>query len=110
MKYVLGLDQGRTKTIAAIADLDGTILSVGGAGGGHHYLTGMEHAAGQMKSAASAALGRIGGMQGDIAAIGGGLAGADLPHDCQALKKGVEKAFSCPAVVVNDCIIALRAC
>lgn len=109
MKYVLGLDQGRTKTIAAIADLDGTILSVGGAGGGHHYLTGMEHAAGQMKSAASAALGWIGGMQGDIAAIGGGLAGADLPHDCQALKKGVEKAFSCPAVVVNDCIIALRA-
>ena len=44
-----------------------------------------------MRSAASAAFGRIGGMQGDIAAIGGGLAGADLPHDCQALKEGVEK-------------------
>lgn len=109
MKYVLGLDQGRTKTAAAIADLEGNILATGVAGGGHHYLTGMEHAVGQMKAAAKTALAQAGGSLEDIAAVGGGLAGADLPHDCLALKKGVEDAFSCPVTVVNDCIIALRA-
>lgn len=109
MKYVLGLDQGRTKTAAAIADLEGNILAIGCAGGGHHYLTGMEHAVGQMKSAAGDALRQADGKPEDIAAVGGGLAGADLPHDCLALKRGVEAAFACPVTVVNDCIIALRA-
>lgn len=109
MKYVLGLDQGRTKTAAAIADLEGNILATGAAGGGHHYLTGMVHAVGQMKAAAKNALAQAGGSLEDIVAAGGGLAGADLPHDCQALKEGVKAAFSCPVTVVNDCIIALRA-
>lgn len=109
MKYVLGLDQGRTKTAAAVADLEGNILSIGVSGGGHHYLTGMEHAVTQMKSAAGHALNQAGGKLEDIAAVGGGLAGADLPHDCLALKNGVEAAFACPVTVVNDCIIALRA-
>lgn len=109
MDIVLGLDQGRTKTAAAIADLSGRILAVGTAGGGHHYLLGMDHAICQMKTAAKQAADAAGLGMEDIVAVGGGLAGADLPHDCKLLSDAVEEGFSCPDVVVNDCIIALRA-
>ena len=44
MKYVLGLDQGGTKTNAAIADLQGNLLGLGTAQGSLHTYKGLPHA------------------------------------------------------------------
>jgi N-acetylglucosamine kinase-like BadF-type ATPase len=108
MKYVLGLDQGATKTYAATADLQGNILGSGISGGGYHTITGMEYATSQMEAAAAAAYTAAGLHNVVLAGLGAGLTGVDFPYEYILLEKALFRTFACKTKVVNDCIIALR--
>ncbi|NLC33465.1 MAG: ATPase, partial [Clostridiales bacterium] len=44
MRYVLGIDQGGSKTYAMVADEQGELLSFGSAGGASHFASGLESA------------------------------------------------------------------
>jgi N-acetylglucosamine kinase-like BadF-type ATPase len=108
MKYVLGLDQGATKTYAAAADLQGNILGTGKSGGGYHTITGVEYATSQMEAAASAAYTVAGLHNVVLAGLGAGLTGVDFPYEYILMEKALFQTFACKIKVVNDCIIALR--
>ena len=43
MQYILGVDGGNTKTIAIVADLDGTILGTGREGCGDDFVREGRH-------------------------------------------------------------------
>jgi N-acetylglucosamine kinase-like BadF-type ATPase len=75
MEYVLGIDQGSTKTHAALCDQAGHILGVGQVFGACHSLDGMEPAMTAVRSAAEAALYHAGVRAQDVALLFGGLSG-----------------------------------
>lgn len=109
MDYVLGIDQGATKTLVALADLQGNIISWGKAPGSYHSLKGLEHAIGQIKTAAEEAVRSAGVRTDKLAAIGAGITGVDFPREYVLLQKSLQEEFAVPGTVVNDCMIALRA-
>ncbi|MEK0317271.1 N-acetylglucosamine kinase [Cohnella sp. 56] len=109
MKYMLGLDQGGTKTIAALADPSGRILSAGYAGGSCHSILGMDHSMDRVKEAVADALARAGAEAGEIASVHAGMTGADFPYEYSLLRNALRSATGVADVtVVNDCIIAYR--
>lgn len=110
MEYILGIDQGATKTMAVIADINGTMIGVGYADGGYHAVTGLEHAMGEIKKAATQAC-----QMADIyvekwAAVGAGLTGADFAYEYPLLENALRKIFkSDHIIVINDCMAAFLA-
>lgn len=109
MEYVLGIDQGATKTLAALADLQGNILSWGKAPGAYHSLIGLEYAIGQIRTAAEESMKGSGVQSDELLTIGAGITGVDFPSQYILLQKALQEEFRVPNTVVNDCIIALRA-
>lgn len=109
MRYVLGLDQGGSKTHAMIADEDGNILGMGRSYGACHSSTGLEHAVTAIIKAADQALGQCGLQRKDINVIVGGLTGVDWDDEAGILEAAIRVYFpESDIVVVNDCIIAMR--
>lgn len=109
MDYILGIDQGATKTMATLADLQGNILAYGKAPGGYHAVTGLEHAIEQVRIAAENAVQAADAEKDKLVAIGAGMTGADFPSEYTLLQNALEKKFKVPNTVVNDCMVALRA-
>lgn len=109
MDYILGIDQGATKTLAALADLQGNILSCGNAPGGCHAVTGLEHAVTQIKIAIERAVQTAHAEKDVLMSIGAGITGADFPSEYTLLQKALKENFCVPNTVVNDCMVALRA-
>ncbi len=112
MKYILGLDQGGSKTHAAVSDEHGNILGVGKAHGGCHSVNGMDHAADGILRSAELACKQAGIVFSDIDRIGAGLTGVDWDFEGPLLQNKLHELFSVPLEnihVVNDCLIALRA-
>ena len=112
VKYILGLDQGGSKTHAAISDEYGHILGVGKAHGGCHSVNGMDYAAEGMLLSAELACKDAGISVSDIDRIGAGLTGVDWDFEGPLLQNKLSELFSVPIDrihVVNDCLIALRA-
>ena len=112
MKYILGLDQGGSKTHAAIASESGEILGVGTGHGACHSVTGMNHAMEAILDAAKQACAQAGIELSAIDRIGAGLTGVDWDYEAPLLQKTLHEIFSIPVEkihVVNDCLIALRA-
>lgn len=112
MKYILGLDQGGSKTHAAIANEFGRILGVGKGHGGCHSVNGMEHAMEGIMEAVADACVQAGIALSDIDRIGAGLTGVDWDFEGPLLRDKLSELFSVPSErvhVVNDCLIALRA-
>lgn len=110
MEYILGIDQGATKTLAVIADLKGNIIGVGHADGGYHAVTGEEHAMGEIKKAVSLASQMAGIHVEKWAVIGAGLTGADFDYEYVLLENALRKIFkSDHVIVINDCIAAFLA-
>ncbi len=108
MRYILGLDQGSTKTHAAICTEQGEILSIASAGGACHTISGMEYAMAMVKEAAAKALSDAGITMAEIAVVSGGLAGIDYPEEKGRVTEAIRKALSFENVLVdNDCIGAL---
>jgi len=112
MRYILGIDQGGSKTLAVVADEYGNILSLGRGPGACHSITGMDSAKEALRIACSDALRQAGMKISDMFCILGGLTGADWPHETPLLIDAicqVTGADSEKVSVVNDCLIALRA-
>ena len=110
MEYLLGIDQGATKTVAAIADTKGNIIGVGYAEGGYHAVTGMEHAMGEIKKAITLACQMAEVTTKHWAAVGAGLTGADFDYEYPLLTDALRKIVTSEQVIVmNDCIAAFLA-
>jgi N-acetylglucosamine kinase-like BadF-type ATPase len=107
--FVLGIDQGNTKTHAVICDQSGQILALGQTGGGLHYLTSLDEQMRSLKLAVTNALNQISVTPETISVLYGGLTGADWPHEVVQLTEKVQSLHLAARVcIVNDAYVALR--
>jgi N-acetylglucosamine kinase-like BadF-type ATPase len=105
---VLGVDGGNTKTIAVVADADGSVLAIGRDGCADIYgAESPEAALRAIEGAVAPALAAAGPV--DAAAFS--LAGADWPEDFSFIECELRARLSLPGavIVVNDALGALRA-
>ena len=109
MRYVLGVDQGATKTAVVLADETGRILSSAVSPGANHAVTGMDSAMYQIRSAVDSVLAQAAVDLKSVAAIGAGITGADFDREYRMLHDELFRQFRIPVRVVNDCMIALYA-
>ncbi len=107
---LLAIDQGASKTAAAIADNDGRILSLGMADGACHFVAGLERSMQTIRDALAKALDAAGMGMKDIHKVVGGLAGANWPDEIEMLEKALAEMTGAQDVTVyNDCVPAMRA-
>lgn len=110
MKYVLGLDQGSSKTHAMVADKSGNVLGLAKSRGVCHSSVSLEAAMDAVEEAADRALYQSGLTGSDITCVAAGLTGTDWDYEVKLLQDAVGRRLGIPRVrVVNDCIIAMRA-
>lgn len=110
MKYVMGIDQGASKTLVIIGNEYGQVLGFGKSYGACHTNTGIEYAMNAVKEAMEYALEQAGIKLEDITALAAGMTGVDWEYEGQLLKEGLKNITGIKKVfVVNDCIIAMRA-
>lgn len=110
MKYILGIDQGGSKTHAIVLDETGRILGLGKSYGACHSVDGLEYAVEAIRLAAAEAIEKAGLSVSDISVAAGGLTGIDWEYEGELLEGELQKLFPDAKVkAVNDCIIALRA-
>ncbi len=109
MEYIVGIDQGSSKTDVIVVNEKGRIFGRGRSGGGDHFLNGMEHAMGKIKEALTMALRQASIQIEQISLLTSGLTGADWPHEYQMLREALTKETGIKNVIVhNDCIPAMR--
>ncbi len=107
--YILGVDQGSTKTMAIIADDTGRIRGKGLGAGACHFFDGMDQAMCAVEEAARQALSCAEITSDEISFISAGMAGANWPAEITLLKNGFRDRFRIDGVkVYNDCLIAMR--
>lgn len=110
MEYVLGIDQGGSKTHAVVADAGGRILGMGKSYGACHSSNGLDYAIEVIREASDMALESCRLTQQDVTTVVGGLTGIDWDDEAPLLEDAIQKLFPRARVkVVNDCIIAMRA-
>ncbi len=110
MRYVLGVDQGGSKTHVIVADETGKILGMGQSYGACHSSTSVEYAVQAIVEAANQALGFCGLCIEDIGCVAGGLTGIDWDYEAELLKNAIKEKFPMADIkIVNDSIIAMRA-
>ena len=108
MRYVLGIDQGGTKTAAVITDRIGNILGVGKSRGAYHISDGIDYAMNAISDAANSALKESGVRLDEIDAVSAGMTGMDWPEDYKLLKPSLIQTFGVEKVqVCNDSIVAM---
>jgi len=110
MKYYMGLDAGGTKTYCLIGDEAGNIKGFGRGGRGNYECFGVEPAAKENAKAVHAALEDAGLTMKDIAGVGMGIAGADLPEDYEMLEREIygDLLGDVPRAFRNDSMAGLR--
>lgn len=110
MKYVLGIDQGGSKTHAIVSDEYGRILGMGKSYGACHSSDGLDYAIAAVKEAVGQALKQGEVSIQEIEVIVAGMTGVDWDFEESLLSNTLREVFSVEKVkVVNDCIIAMRA-
>lgn len=110
MEYILGIDQGGSKTHAVVADASGRILGMGKSYGACHSSNGLDYALGAIREASGIALESCRLAFQDVTTVVGGLTGIDWDDEGPLLEGAIQKLFPQARVkVVNDCIIAMRA-
>lgn len=108
MQYILGLDQGGTKTAAIILDSKGNILGLGLSMGAYHTEDGIEYAMSAVFEAVKAAEQSSHIKLSDIDILVAGMTGMDWPHERNLLKSALIHTTGIKNVeVYNDCIIAM---
>jgi N-acetylglucosamine kinase-like BadF-type ATPase len=108
---VIGVDGGNTKTVAVVADSQGSVIGVGRGGCTDVYGTaGEEGALAELTRTVEAALAAAGRQAGDLEAGVFSLAGADWPEDHELLRRHVARSLNLGfgPQVVNDAIGAIR--
>ncbi len=110
MKYVMGIDQGSSKTYAIVGDDGGNVLGFGKSYGACHSNTGMKYAMKAVKEAVNEALQQAGLELTEIDTLAAGMTGMDWEFEEELLREELEQLTHIRnIVVVNDCIIAMRA-
>ena len=110
MGYILGIDQGGTKTDAIIIDKEGIIMSIGKYKGANYAYDGIDAAMGAINESAQMSFAAAGLGLADLDKIAVSMTGADWPHEYEFLEAELTKLFSANNVAVyNDCIGAMRA-
>jgi N-acetylglucosamine kinase-like BadF-type ATPase len=116
--YLLGVDGGNTKTIALVADADGSIVGAARGGCGDIYASfsnltpavALSEALATIEATVQSALHMAGLAPSSLFAGGFSLAGADWPEDIALLRAAMrERGFGRQIDVVNDAMGALRA-
>jgi N-acetylglucosamine kinase-like BadF-type ATPase len=106
----LGVDGGGSKTVAAIADGAGHVISAARAGGSNYQSIGKTAAIAELRAAVDVALRGANASLSDITAAAFGIAGADrapemaVVQDMVAESVPVQRRF-----VENDALLVLRA-
>ncbi len=101
-RYVMGVDGGATKTLAAVLDLRERALHVGEAGPSNEDAVGAEVAVRELLRAADEALGRAGIDAGELGAAVLAIAGTDT----DSVVRHVREARTDAWIVVNDVVAA----
>ncbi len=112
LRYVLGIDQGASKTHAVVADEAGNLAGIGWGRGACHSEHGMDKAMQAVQEAAGAALRAAGIAHSQVARLAAGMTGIDWPHEAPLLRDALSRQLDVPAEqihAVNDAVIALRA-
>jgi glucosamine kinase len=104
-RYVLGIDGGATKTLAAVLDLERRTLHLGQGGPSNEDAVGTKAAVAALLGAAEAALGQAGIAWERLDAAVLALAGTDT----EAVARHVHRARSKEWIVVNDVVAAWAA-
>lgn len=107
-QYVIGVDGGGTKTLGAIADLEGKIISQSEVGSTNHHSNPIEVVRGNLNALISNLLSAANAQASDVPCICLGMAGVDRPED-RPLIEGIVAEFlpQSRCVPVNDGVIAL---
>jgi len=107
MGLILGIDQGGTKTCAAVSDIDGNILSHHRSGGAYFPNSGLNRAMLFMKDAADKALASAGHSMDEIDSIVAGVTGIDWDGDDELIAGELKKHVGHKEIIAcNDCEIA----
>lgn len=110
MRYILGIDQGASKTHAIICDELGVILGMGTSYGACHSTSGMEYAMEAVKLAVDSALEEADLLLEDITVAAAGMSGMDWEYEEKLLADALGNILGISRIkVVNDCLIAMRA-
>ncbi len=105
--YVLGIDQGGTKTAAAVMRGDGFIVGQAVAKGAYFPTEGMECAVAAIQEAAEGALKNAAVGREDITLTVAGIGGIDWPGDDVLVKEALQKNhFPGEILACNDAVIA----
>jgi N-acetylglucosamine kinase-like BadF-type ATPase len=110
-RWVLGVDGGNSKTLAAVADESGQTHGAGRAGTGDIYNAATpDDAIAAIGTAVGEALARAGIAAAELEAAVFSLAGADWPEDFELLEKALRErlGLAVAPLVVNDALGALR--
>jgi glucosamine kinase len=99
-RYVLGIDGGATKTLAAVLDLQRRVLHLGHAGPSNEDAVGTRLAVAAVLDATDAALAAAGIAQNDLAAAVLAVAGTDT----ESLDRHLREARPQQWIVVNDVV------
>ncbi|MDR1530898.1 MAG: hypothetical protein LBS62_01695 [Clostridiales bacterium] len=104
---ILAIDQGSSKTVAALVNPEGTIVSKAFSGGACYFSSSVEKAFREIDVSAKEAMNAAG--VGGVDRIYAGIAGANWPDEIEMLTGEMHRRFPAPAVTVrNDCVAALR--
>ena len=110
MDYYLGIDAGGTKTFCLAGDEEGRILGFGRGATGNYEVHGTGPALIEIRRAVEGALSSAGLELSEIAGIGMGIAGADVPEDYEMLEQEIFTPLlgSIPRCFRNDSMGGLR--
>ena len=106
-KYILGIDQGGTKTAAAVMREDGFIVGSATAKGAYFPNEGVENALEQMAAAAEGAVNNAGIGKEEIAYTVAGVGGIDWIGDDMMIRDALRERLSLGEIFAcNDAVIA----
>lgn len=106
-EYILGIDQGGTKTAAAVMREDGFIVGRALAKGAYFPDEGVEQALGPIGEAVEEAVRSAGVRREDIVYTVAGIGGIDWPGDDMVMRDALQEKLSLGEIFAcNDAIIA----
>lgn len=110
MGYILGIDQGSSKTQVIIGDHQGNIVGIGKSYGACHSVSGLGYAMEAIRQAVEQAFAESGLAWKDVDTLAAGLTGVDWDYEELLLTKELQQLSKVDHIILkNDCIIAMRA-